>query len=359
MTEAKQEPAYQSPFLPNTRIQFAWDSTSLGMLKTCPRLYQYQMILGYTTEEENYHLRFGIEFHKTLEGYDKERALGAKPKEAYRNTIFALMSRIWNWNVDLDSKAGNYKNKHTLISLCVDYLDKFSDDPAKTYIKADGKPAVELSFRFELDWGPKATEGWIGGKCEKCSGHGLRPNADGEEMACPDCGGTGDAFGFSQPYLLCGHLDRVVSFSDNLFVMDRKTSKTTLSEYYFDQYAPNNQMTLYTLAGQLVLNSPIRGVIIDGAQILLEKPNAFKRGMTYRTQDQLDEWLGDLRYWLSLAETFAERNYWPMNDTACDKFGGCRFREVCSKSPSVRNMYLKSNFVQQAPEDRWNPLRER
>jgi hypothetical protein len=30
-----------SPFLPGTKIQFAWDSTSLGMLKTCPRLYQY------------------------------------------------------------------------------------------------------------------------------------------------------------------------------------------------------------------------------------------------------------------------------------------------------------------------------
>ena len=38
----------------------------------------------------------------------------------------------------------------------VDYLDHFGIDPAETYIKSDGTPAVELSFRFELDWGIRA-----------------------------------------------------------------------------------------------------------------------------------------------------------------------------------------------------------
>lgn len=319
----------QSPFLPNTHIQFAWDSTSLGMLKTCPRLYQYTMIEGYSSGDESYHLRFGIEFHKTLEEYDRIKAAGEKHQRALREAIFNLLVRIHDWKVDRATPVGNYKNHFTLISLCIDYMDLYATDAATTYIKADGKPAVELSFRFELDWGPQH-----------------RPLDGGPSIG-------------AQPYLLCGHLDRVVTFSDNLFVMDRKTSKTTLGDHYFDQYAPNNQMTLYTIAGQFVLHSPIRGVIIDGAQILLEKPNAFKRGMTYRTQEQLDEWLGDLRYWLGLAETYAVAGYWPMNDTACGNYGGCRFREVCSKSPNVRHIYLKSNFKQQPPENRWNPLKSR
>jgi hypothetical protein len=42
-----------------------------------------------------------------------------------------------------------------------------------------------------------------------------------------------------------------------------------------------------------------------------------------------------------------------MNDTACDKYGGCEFREVCSKSPSVRDKFLKADFKQEEP---WNPL---
>ena len=50
-------------------------------------------------------------------------------------------------------KRENTKTVRLLISLVVDYLDHFDNDPAETYIKSDGTAAVELSFRFELDWG--------------------------------------------------------------------------------------------------------------------------------------------------------------------------------------------------------------
>lgn len=320
------EKTWPSPFLPGTNIQFAIDSTSLGYLKTCARLYQYIMIDGYGSSEESVHLRFGIEYHKTIEDYDKAKAGGMKHTQAMHHAIGECLIRIWDWDPDTTTPAGRYKNHDTLLSLLVDYFDTFITDAAKTYIREDGSAAVELSFRFELDWGPATA------KLED---------------------GT-----YSQYYLLCGHLDRVVSFNDSLFVMDHKTSKTTLGEYYFDQYHPNNQMTLYSLAGKVVINAPISGVIIDAAQILLEKPNVFKRGMTYRTKEQLDEWLADLEYWLRQAEAYATAGYWPMNDTACDKFGGCRFREVCSKSPQVRKVYLK-NFTQLPLSERWNPLKER
>src|SRR5882757_7769861 len=104
-----------------------------------------------------------------------------------------------------------------------------------------------------------------------------------------------------QPYLLCGHLDRVVTFNDDIYVMDRKTTTSTPGDYYFDQFEPNNQMTLYTLAGKVVLDSPIRGVIIDAAQVAIDF-SRFTRGITYRTQDNLEEWLKDLRFWFAKAE---------------------------------------------------------
>lgn len=317
-----------SPFLPGTNIQFAWDSTSLGYLKTCPRLYQYIMIDGWGIRDESIHLRFGIEYHSALQDYAVARAQGEKHEDAIRHSVRLLQSRVYNWSPDRNSRAGKYKNRETIVGLVIDYLDHFVDDPASTFILADGTPAVELSFRFELDWGP----GW-------------EAYEDGTEKP--------------QPYLLCGHLDRVVDYADDLYVMDRKTSMSTLSSYYFNQWSPSNQMTLYTLAGKVMLSSPIKGVIIDAAQVLLEKPNAFQRGFTYRTDDQLDEWLVDLRYWLHTAETYATNGYWPQNDTSCDKFGGCKFREVCSRSPKVRDQYLKSEFDQLELQDRWNPLRAR
>ena len=330
-----------SPFLPDTFIQFAWDSTCLGLIKTCPRLYQYTMIDGYVGKGESIHLRFGQEYHQALQDYDIARAEGIDHEDAIHSAISELVRRTHDWSVDETVKPGKYKNRQTLVSLVVDYLDHYVDDPAETYIKSDGKPAVELSFRFELDWGPKAG---LGQRC--IFGEDLK---EGEVLVTNN----------EQPYLLCGHMDRVVNFNDQLFVMDHKTTTTTPSQYYFDQYEPHNQMTLYTIAGQVVLNAPIKGVIVRAAQILLDKEHRFVSGFTLRTPDQLDEWMNDLRLHLERAEEYATRGYWPMNDTACDKFGGCKFRGVCSKSPSVRHIYLNSDFEQLPLEERWNPLRSR
>jgi hypothetical protein len=337
----------QSPFLAGTNIQFAWDSTSLGLIKTCPRLYQYTMIDGYAPKGESIHLRFGIEYHQALQEYDISRANGVPHEDAIHDVIRQLLTRVHDWRVDTTTKAGKYKNRYSIIQLVVDYLDHFSHDPAKTYILENGKPAAELSFRFELDWGPRA------------SAEGMRnpmPKDITQEMKAV---GYDPGWASSQPYLLCGHLDRVVDFNDQLLVMDRKTTTMTPSEYYFNQFEPNNQMSLYTLAGKIVLNTPIKGVIIDAAQVLLEKPNKFIRGFTYRTPGQLMEWVHDLHIFLSTAETYAEAGYWPQNDTACDKFGGCKFRDVCSKDPAVRDRFLAADFEKLSVEERWNPLKPR
>lgn len=337
-----------SPFLPGTSIQFAWDSTSLGLLKTCPRLYQYTMIDGWGSRGESVHLRFGSEYHAALEAYAHSRANGVKHEDAIHDTVRSLMERTSDWVVDISTKAGKYKNRGTLISLVVDYLDHFIDDPCETYIKSDGTPAVELSFRFELDWGPEAE-----------AAHTVHSEQHKRPIDVQNTEVYFTQSMHSQPYLLCGHLDRVVRFNDHLFVMDHKTTTTTPSEYYFNTFDPSNQMTLYTIAGGMVLHTPIKGVIIRAAQILLEKPHRFISGFTYRTPDQLDEWLLDLRLHLNNAEAYAEAGYWPMNDTACDKFGGCRFRGICSKSPDVREMFLKADFTKLNEDERWNPLRSR
>lgn len=321
-----------SPFLPGTNIQYAWDSTSLGYIKTCPRLYQLIMVEGWSPKDDSVHLTFGQHYHSAIEMYDKLKAEGYQHDDAMELAIAEALRVTYNWDVDTESRAGKYKNRRTLIQLLVDYFDLFVNDPAETFILDNGKPAVELSFKLELGWGPRKESldnaGWFAG-----------PN--------------------SQPYLLCGHLDRVVRFNSDLYVLDHKTTTTTPSAYYFDGFNPHNQMTLYTFASQVVYHAPVKGVIVEAAQIKLTEPNEFKRGVTYRTQDQLDEWVADLEFWLAQAESFAEAGYWPMNDTACDKFGGCMFRGICSKSPAVREKWLAGDFARKPIEDRWNPLKPR
>ncbi|MDE2105566.1 MAG: PD-(D/E)XK nuclease family protein [Patescibacteria group bacterium] len=350
------EPKLPSPFLPGTQIRFAWDSTCLSALKTCPRLYQYLYVDFWGHPGESIHLRFGQEYHQALQDYDKSRALGIPHEDAIHDVVRELILRTSEWVVDEDTKAGRYKNRKTVVQAVINYLDAHKDDPAQTYIMQDGKPAVELSFRFELDWGPQAgtsTEG-----LQIVEERKVEPEVEGGISY-----GSHEVimqFPMGQPYLLCGHLDRVVTFSDNLFVMDHKTTTSTPGPYWFDQWSPSNQMTLYSIAAQVILGSPVKGVIINAAQLLLEPPyTKFVRGMTFRTADQQEEWLNDLRHWLSLAEAYATEGYFPMNDTACDKFGGCRFREVCSKSPQVRERFLESDFTKLSEEERWNPLKSR
>jgi|SRR5215475_912458 len=321
-----------SPFLSGTNIQFAWDSTSLGWAKTCPRLYYYNMLCGYRPKDESVHLRFGIEYHTALEEYDYFRAAGADHDEAEHLAVADLVERLKDYK-DPDGEyakpSEKVKTKENLLRTVIWYLEEFKNDAAQTYIKTDGKPAVEQSFRFELDFGPQATP---------------------ETRHSTNKGIVAD-----QPYILCGHLDRIVNYNDGLFIMDRKTTTQTPGPYYFKKYDPDNQMTLYAYAGQVVLRSQITGVLIDVAQVAVNG-SKFVRGVSYRSPDQIEEWVRDLHVHLRTFERYAVEGYWPQNDTACDKFGGCRFRGICSKSPSSRQMFLDNDFTQEEP---WNPLKVR
>lgn len=311
-----------SPFLPGTKIQFAWDSTSLGWLKTCPRLYQYSMIDQWRAKGKSVHLDFGGWYHSALELYDKQKSQGQDHDDALRVVVQYCLVATWIDGRPWESEH-NLKTRETLVRTVIWYLEQFAEDTCETVILANGKPAVELSFRLEMDWGPA-------------------------QIAAERDDGS------AQPYVLSGHLDRVVKFQENYYVMDRKTSSTTIGSYYFDQYDPDNQMSLYSMAARVIYNTPVRGVIIDAAQVAVGF-SRFSRGFTFRTESQIDEWLNETKHWLRLAEGFAVANHWPMNDKSCHQYGGCVFRKVCSKSPEVRQRFLETDFIKKE----WNPLEAR
>lgn len=308
LVETEIPPEIPSKFLPGTFIQYAWDATSLEAFKRCPRLYFYEMIEGWRPKRESVDLRWGAEFHTAMHQYHLIRADDIKHDEAVFHVVRELMYRVEDWDPD-----HKYKTRFTLIRSVIRYLDQYEHDPAKTVMQSNGKPAVELSFSFELDYGPKDS---------------------------------------TQPYILCGHLDRLVDFQGEIFAEDYKSTKSTPGPYFWNQFEPNNQMSLYTLAGKIIFQTNIKGVLIDSIQLMVDDTRC-TRGTTYRTEDQLQEWLIDLNAWLIKAEEYAIAQYWPMNDTACDKYGGCKFRDICSKSPSVRERFLKGDFNKEEP---WNPL---
>ncbi len=296
-----------SPFVEGTFIQYAVDSTSLSAAKKCLQYYRYSIVDGWRRKNESVHLRFGGEFAKALEFYHKIKgAESLDHEEALNETVGMTLESISNWVPDHPKK-----NINSLLRTIIWYLDAYKDDPAQVLILEDGSPAVELSFKIELPW-----------------------------EAVPGV-----------PYMLCGHLDKVVTYCEDTLVSDQKTTSGNLGPFYFAEFNPHTQMTCYTFAGKTILGSNVSGVMIDAAKILTNSTD-FARGLTMRSEAQLTEWLADTKRWTEIIKFAVERDYWPLNESSCNAYGGCTFREICSQDPSVRKNYLETYFEKIF----WNPL---
>jgi hypothetical protein len=303
-----------SPKLP--ALQLAWDSVSLGTLKECPRKYELSIVKGWRSRAAAVDLEFGIFLHSARERYYHARASGGTHEQAQRTGLDWLLSATWNEELSRPWTGDQNKNRFTLARTFVWYTEQWGarSDPLEQVMLANGRPAVEVSFRFELPYGPE---------------------------------GSGEEEHFS----LCGHLDRLVRFNSGLWVSDLKSTRHTLDASYFQQFSPDNQMSLYTLAGQVVCGERTNGIIIDAAQVAVGFTR-FARGLVQRTEAQLEEWLQGLRVLLRQAESYARANFWPQNDKACFR---CPFRQVCGRTPHVREQWLKADFERRV----WDPLQVR
>lgn len=295
--------------------QWAWDSTSLKAFQTCPRYYKYTMVDGWTTAFKNVHLTFGGHYATALEHYHKHRALGLDSNDALIEVVTEALLNTWEYSGSRDGVPigkpwdgmHSAKTRDNLIRSIVWYVDEFEDEEIKTLILPDGKAAVEYSFRLPIDFG----------------------------------------------YMLCGHIDRLCEYGGAYYVMDQKTTGTTITPAFFNQFLPDTQMSLYTFAGKAIFDLPVKGVIIDAAQIAVGFTR-FERGFTFRTDSQLDEWYEDTLNDIERARQATIDNQFPMNPTACGNYGGCTFRSVCSRSPEIREQFLKADFIKR--DVKWNPL---
>jgi hypothetical protein len=281
-----------NPFLPDGRM-WAWSSTTLNLAKECPRKYYYAVILGWQPKSLNDNITFGYWYAAALESYHKLRSplYDYDHEISLRTVVLQTLQSTKDWQSE-DTR----KNRETLIRSIIWYLEEFKDDPCKTVILKDGRPAVELTFQFKLN----------------------------EEVT------------------LCGHLDRVVEYAGDVYIQDQKSTGATLGSYYFTRYTPDNQMSLYTVAGQVIWQLPVKGVMIDAAQIAVGFTR-FERGFAFRTPEQSEEWLRDAQYHIHRTWE-AEKEGWPMNDASCQKYGGCQYLGICSKSPQVREEFLRTGF---------------
>lgn len=307
-----------SSFSPHNRLlQLAIDSTSLGEFKICPRRYQLSILLGFTPRSESVHLTFGLLLHGAIEHYHRLRAAGTAHESALVDTVWHSMCNTWDRDLNRPwSSDDHYKNRFTLIRTIVQYLDKWQNDPLETLILSNGNPAVELSFRYDSGYQTQST---------------------------------------GEPWLICGHFDRIASGLSGHWIVDTKSTKLVISPDWFAKFTPDNQFTIYTSAGRVAFSFDLEGVIVDGCQVLVGE-SRFQRGLVRRSSWQLDEWHQDLGYWLEQIEGCAISGKWPQNDKSCNLYGGCPFRSVCSAgSAASRDQLLQETYKRRV----WDPLQRR
>lgn len=304
----------------STGVQYAWDSTSIKLAETCLRKYQYKMLARWQPARKSVHLLFGGWYATALENFHKAIAEGVDYEAALCDVVHEALIATWEHETDesndpIPETGGpwisdhNTKTRENLIRTIIWYLDQFKDDPCKTVILSDGSAAVEHSFKLPVD----------------------------------------------NDIILCGHLDRLVDYSGKLYVQDQKTTGSTISGRFFDSFNPDTQMSLYTFAGKAIFNLPVKGVMIDGAQIAVGFTR-FERGFTFRDEGQLSEWYDNAMYTIERARTAVREDHFPMNPSSCGNYGGCEFRHICARSPSVRSNFLAGDFTQ---GEQWNPMRAR
>lgn len=285
-------------------IEFAWSASTIKAAKTCLRYYQYSVLEGWHSPNKSVHLRFGGHYATAIEHYYKLIAQGADPEEATRAVVREALEATWDRTEDNPEgtpweSGHNTKTRANLIRTIVWYLDQFKDDPAKPLTLQSGDPAVELSITFEVDGGN----------------------------------------------IFAAHLDRLAEFAGDPYVMDEKTTGTTVSQSFFNGFSPDDQMSMYTFLGKAAFGVPVKGVIIDAAQIAVGFTR-FERGFTFRTPGQLNEWYDDTMLAIENAQRATREMRLPQNPTACGNYAGCQFRTVCSRDPAARRNFLAGDFVQ-------------
>lgn len=305
-------------------VQFAWDATSLSNYAKCPRYYQLVNLEGWAPDLTSVHLDFGGWYASALESYYKLRADGTSPDDSIREVINTALFETWEFEEDPETgepipgsgqpwdRFHNAKTRFTLIRSIVWYLEKFGENDNTTIIHLDnGKPAAELSFSLEL----------------------------------------------SSDVVYCGHMDRMVEYGGDgdKYVMDQKTSGSTITPKFFEGFSLDFQMSGYSYAGRVLYNTPVKGVIIDAAQIAVGFTE-FTRGFTYRTDAVLDFWAQNTLEIIRRAQRDIAENKFPLNYSSCDKYGGCQFRDVCKRSPEFWENGLRAKFTQRP---RWDPLKRR
>ena len=173
--------------------------------------------------------------------------------------------------------------------------------------------------------------------------------------------------------VLVGKIDMIVKRvgSNEIFIVDHKTTNKTLNDDFFSKFNPNNQMSMYIWAARELLGITPVGAIINGIRVYdykklskeKQQERLFVRSVTIRTKSQIDERTEQLRHLCrELASKVESKDVsrFEQRTSGCYAFGtrqhACQYRALCvAHTPKLVEMFIDSGAYR---EERWFPYEE-
>ena len=333
-TETRTETKHLS-IQPDTLDQFisqlsekeTFDNSSINTFMRCRRLYLYNHEWNLHPETEAKALTYGNAIHDAL--YHWYKGDGADEAiMAFAKRCSAPGTEI---DLELDVTEGN-KQEYSIewgIYLLRKYFKEnpIDSDPFETLLDNDGKPYLELGFAVNA----------------------------GEGM-------------------FVGRIDRIARYKETgeLYVIDHKTTKGALNDYYWAQYNPNNQFTGYMWGVHELLGEMPVGCIINAIRVYQFKQikknetleeKLFARSWIKPTFEQVEDRAKEIRETIADIKSARLRGihaFYRNAPNACGMWRGCEFRPVCSsRTADVAQLIAAGSYKTQHwfPYDDLKPAR--
>ncbi len=275
--------------------QIVWDASSLSTFASCPRYYQLGNVQGWQPRVEGAATLYGKAVHYGFEVLDTARFYGKDKDTAVSEALVGVLD---DYGEQLAASVDNARDLECALRAVVWRAEDHWDDNLKVAAMPDETPACEVRF---------------------------------------ECPFPGTEYRFS------GRIDKIAKLNGELYIVDFKTTKSGLNDFYFARYSPNTQIYAYLWATRNILKLPVRGFVVDAIQSGVNFTR-FGRSVFNVSDTQLAEWERDTRTALEQATKYYEDQYYPQNFGSCGNYGGCKFRSVCSRAPEHRETWLSSDF---------------
>lgn len=295
------------------------DNFAISMFMTCPAKFQLRMLEGWTSRRKSAALGFGGAIHEGLATWYRTGNLEASLRS---------ITEVWPSNVPID----DWRTKEKCLRTMIEYVKRYPDENFQI-VGMPGNPMVECTATLDTEM----------------------------YLSCFSCGATVGAWDRVANMCLCCHqplerieyggiFDGLVEFGDTVFVLEHKTT-SQMGTYYFDQFKPNNQVTGYVWMAHKMSGRPVGGAIVNGIGIYKASATKFDRQITTRSDDNIREWLENIRVVCEMIQECKRTNVWPMFTTSCTMYGKCEYHQVhVLGTETERRKLLEQDYVKETWE---------